>query len=89
MSRKTSKFITILIAYVFLFSAPLCLNASISNNLLSIIQAERSHDYYSWNELDPNKNSDGLMDGYIIKKIIVKDWDLNKEIGRASCRERV
>ena len=78
MSRKTSKFITILIAYVFLFSVPLCLNASNSNNLLSIIQAERSHDYYSWSELDPNKNSDGLMDGYIIKKIIVKDWDLKK-----------
>ena len=84
MSRKTSKFITILIAYVFLFSAPLCLNASISNNLLSIIQAERSHDYYSWNELDPNKNSDGLMDGYIIKKIIVKDWDLNKVNSKSS-----
>ena len=78
MSRKTSKFIAILIAYVFLFSIPLCSNASITNNILSIIQAERTHDYYSWNELDPNENSDSLMDGYIIKKIIVKDWDLNK-----------
>ena len=72
MSRKTSKFITILIAYVFLFSVPLCLNASNSNNLLSIIQAERSHDYYSWSELDSNKNSDGLMDGYIIKIVYIK-----------------
>ena len=78
MSRKTSKFIAILIAYVFLFFIPLCSNASITNNILSIIQAERTHDYYSWNELDPNENSDSLMDGYIIKKIIVKDWDLNK-----------
>ena len=78
MRQQNSKFITILIVYVFFCLLPLGLNASINNNLLSSIHAESSNDYYTWSELEQNNKFNGSNESYILKKIIVKDWDLNK-----------
>ncbi len=78
MRQQNSKFITILIVYVFFCLLPLGLNASINNNLLSSIHAESSNDYYTWSELEQNNKFNDSNESYILKKIIVKDWDLNK-----------
>ena len=78
MRHQTSKFITILIVYVSFFLLPLGLNASINNNLLSSIHAESSNDYYTWSELEFNKKFTESEESYILKKVIVRDWDLNK-----------
>ena len=75
--NQTSKFITILIVYVFLFLLPSILNAVINNDMLSLIHADSSHDYYTWSELKLNKEFTN-EESYILKKIIVRDWDLNK-----------
>ncbi len=78
MNFKTNKFITILIAYVCLFFSSPNAHAAIGNSVLSTIHAESNYDYYAWNELELNKKTIDLIDNYVIKKIIVKDWDLNK-----------
>ena len=77
MKNKNSKFITILIAYVYLFFSP-SLSASIHNNVLSTIHAQSSYDYYAWNDFEQDQKNRYSEDNYVIKKIIVKDWNLNK-----------